>query len=349
MDYGGASLSVWRESAVAIPFIGVATTPCPKGFIFLDRNTALAFALSMLVFIAFLTYQERQNAKIALQAAEQAATTVEDAGSKLDSTSADPSALATARPLVETRAEDALGAAVPSLSPARHIPIIKTTLQNENVIAEISNESGLIASWKLLDFMERLPDGEVPIELLSAESPVVRTSIVGVVGADFRDSRFEVVHTTDREVLQRAENATGVLTRRIRLDEQGYGFELEMIFESRRIDPVEVGFEFVWPAVVSERRDFIEQSLVAYNADEGIERTSVAGIGKSFFGGSPDGIERIEGRASWAGADLRYFASVLIDSDPGGGFEVEFEGSEDHKSGAAADCGSSWLIAALYC
>ena len=289
----------------------------------------------MLVFIAFLTYQERQNAEIALQAAEQAATTVEDAGSKLDSTSADPSALATARPLVETRAEDALGAAVPSLSPARHIPIIKTTLQNENVIAEISNESGLIASWKLLDFMERLPDGEVPIELLSAESPVVRTSIVGVVGADFRDSRFEVVHTTDREVLQRAENATGVLTRRIRLDEQGYGFELEMIFESRRIDPVEVGFEFVWPAVVSERRDFIEQSLVAYNADEGIERTSVAGIGKSFFGGSPDGIERIEGRASWAGADLRYFASVLIDSDPGGGFEVEFEGSEDRKSGEA--------------
>jgi len=335
MDYGGASLSVWRESAVAIPFIGVATTPCPKGFIFLDRNTALAFALSMLVFIAFLTYQERQNAEIVLEAEEQASTTVEDAGSKLDSTSADSSASRTARPLLETLAEDAPSAAVPSLPPARHIPIVKTTLQNENVIAEISNESGLIASWKLLDFMERLPDGEVPIELLSSKYPVVRTLIVGVAGADFRDSRFEVVHTTDREVLQRAENATGVLTRRIRLDEQGYGFDLEMSFESRRIDPIDVGFEFIWPAVVSERRDFLEQSLVAYSIEEGIERTAVTGIGKSFFGGSPDGIERIEGRASWAGSDLRYFASVLIDSDQGGGFEVEFEGSEDRTSGEA--------------
>ena len=154
MDYGGASLSVWRESAVAIPFIGVATTPCPKGFIFLDRNTALAFALSMLVFIAFLTYQERQHAEIALEAEEQASTTVEDAGSKLDSTSADSSASTDCAPSSRDagrRRPQCCCTTAPSLPPARQIPVVKKILSNENVIAEISNEPGLITSWKLLE------------------------------------------------------------------------------------------------------------------------------------------------------------------------------------------------------
>jgi hypothetical protein len=39
-----------------------------RGFPFLDKNTLLAFALSMLVFVGFLTYQERQYADVALEA-----------------------------------------------------------------------------------------------------------------------------------------------------------------------------------------------------------------------------------------------------------------------------------------
>jgi YidC/Oxa1 family membrane protein insertase len=289
----------------------------------------------MLVFVAFLTYQERQYSEIALEAEKQASTLAEEPTSLLDSASVDQSALTIERPLGGPLVGDRPDALVPSAAPARPIPIVKKILQNENVIAEISNEPGLISSWKLRDFMERKPDGEVPIALVSSAHPVVRTVVMGIAGADFQNSRFEVVHATDREVLQRAENAAGVLTRRIRLDEQGYGFDLEMSFESRRVDPVEVGFEFVWPAVVSERRDFLEQALVAYGEEEGVERSLLPGIGKSFFSSSPDGIEHIEGRSSWAGADIRYFVSVLIDADPRGGFEVEFEGSEDRESGEA--------------
>ncbi len=291
----------------------------------------------MLVFVAFLSYQERRYAESALEAENRASATAEEASSMLDSAPTDSAGSMTAGRSPAAVADGVFGAVVPRSAPTRQISIVKTILRNENVIVEISNDPGLITSWKLRHFMERLPEGEVPIELVSPEYPAIRTAVVGVSGADFRNDRFEVLHATEREVLQRAENAAGVLTRRIRLDEQGYGFDLEMSFESRRIDPADVGFQFVWPAVVSKRSDFVEQSLVAYG-DDGVDRSMVAGIGKPFLfgiGGSPDGIEHIEGHASWAGADIRYFVGVLIDSDPRGGFEVEFEGSENSESGEA--------------
>ena len=321
----------------------VVTTPCRKGFSFLDRNTALAFALSMLVFVAFLSYQERQYSEIALEAENQANAAAEGTAStldpaSLDSASADSASSTTAPRSPAAAAGDAFATAAPSLPPAREIPVVKKILSNENVIAEISNESGLITSWRLRKFMERLPDGEVPIELVSPGYPVIRTTVVGVSGVDFRNVRFEVVHSTPREVLQRAESAAGVLTRRIRLDEEGYGFDLEMNFESRRTDPADVGFEFAWPAEVSQLPDFVERSLVAYSDDEGVDRSMLAGIGRPILfgiGGEADGIERFQGRAAWAGADIQFFVGVLIDSDPRGGFEVQFEGSENSESGEA--------------
>ncbi len=293
----------------------------------MDRNTALAFALSMLVFVMFLLYQQSRYEEAAREAELQAAAEEAIAPLASESGSAPAPAPTAAQPL-----DASAPAAMPARPVRRDVPLQKTTLKNENVIAEISNEAAMIERWSLRRYTERLPDGEIPIDLVGNGLPALRTELAGVAGADFSNVRFEVVETGPREVLQRAENAAGVLTRRIRLDERGYGFDLELGFESRRADPVDVRFELLWPAEISTTRpDFRELSLVAYVPDEGVEREAVVGIGKSgFLGffGSPSGVVDIAGRPIWAGADVRYFAAVLIDPSERGGFDTRFEAVE---------------------
>jgi YidC/Oxa1 family membrane protein insertase len=308
-----------------------------RGFTFLDRNTLLAFALSMMVFVTFLMYQERQYADVALEAQNQAeqAAEAERAGEiEGDRAFARETAEVVVREAVDRGPVEAL----PSRVPARNLPIKKTILQNENVIAEISNDSGLISSWRLKRYDERLPEGDEPIELISEGFPALATEMGGVSGANFLRTRFEVLHSTDREVLQRAENEAGVLTRKIRLDDRGYGFDLELTFESHRADPVDASFELLWPSEMSDRPDFRELALVAYSESDGVTRTPVVSAGQPGFlgfGGGENGVEKITTTSVWAGTDLRYFAGLVIDPNTRGGFDVQFESLEEGESALA--------------
>jgi YidC/Oxa1 family membrane protein insertase len=221
------------------------------------------------------------------------------------------------------------------VAPAREIPLATHTLQNSQVVARISNGPALIESWKLRDYMERLPDGDVPIELLQPDTPVLLTELSGVAGGTFQKARFEVVRESTREVVQRAQNATGILTRTIRLDEQGYGFDLELSFESHRTDPVDARFVVLMPSHTSDRADFRESSLIAYGQDNGVTREFVQGVGQAGFfdfGAVSDGTEIIEGDSSWAGFDAQFFTGVIIDPSNRGRFDVEFEALDSGKS-----------------
>jgi len=308
----------------------------------LDRNTLLAFALSMMVFVMFLMYQERQYTEVALEAQNQIDESAALEGSAgIGGEGAASQGTTGGTVAQDTVREDSVAALAeppPSRPPARNIPISKTILKNGNVIAEISNDSGWITSWRLESYDERLPEGDVPIELISQGFPALATEMAGVSGANFLGTRFEVLHSSDREVLQRAQNEAGVLTRRIRLDERGYGFDLELTFESHRADPVDASFELLWPGQMSERPDFREFSLVAYSESEGVTRTPVVSAGQPGFlgfGGGENGVERIPAMSVWAGTDLRYFAGLVIDPNPRGGFDVQFETLEEGDSGQA--------------
>jgi len=196
--------------------------------------------------------------------------------------------------------------------------------------------------------MERIEDREIPIELIEADDAALRIEMGGIAGADFGSLRYDVLHSNDREVLQRAAHRSGVLTRKIRLEETGYWLDVELTFESRRGDPVDARFELLWPANVSERHDFRESSLVAYREEKGVQRTPIASAGKPGFlwGGGQNGVERLEGISVWAGADLRYFASVLIDPNERGGFDVNFETLRADESAQARIATTSASIGA---
>lgn len=315
-----------------------ATTQSRKGLILLDRNTLLAFALSMLVFVAYVMYQEDQRAQYALEVEqrEQALALEDEVQLSLPPENRFEAMELRGTPAMP--AETRPAPIAPMESVTRLIPLSIVTVENENVIARISNGPALIESWRLRDYEEFVPDGMVAVELIHGEHPILRTEIRGVPGVDFADLRFEVVRQSGREVVQRAETTAGVLTRTFRLDERGYGFDLEMSFENHRNDPVDVSFEFFWPAGISDREDFRELSLVAYGEEEGVTRTLVQSVGQPGmfgFGGGSDGIEDVAGRSQWAGFDIQYFAGVIIDPDERGRLNVQYQALEDGESAGA--------------
>ena len=308
----------------------------------MDRNTAFAFALSMLVFAGYTMYQTERRAEYALEqeaiAAQEAAAAKEAPGSGLGvETPGGEAAPAPGSTASSTSSPSPFAPSAVAPAPAAVIHAQTSTIKNGNVVAKISNGPALIESWVLQDFFERLPDGDVPIELLSEGVPVFTTDVAGVSGAGFAGARFEVVSESDREVVQRATNAAGVLTRTIRLDAEGYGFDVDLVFESRRTDPVDARFEIGIPARVSDRPDFREQSLIANLREDGVQREFVQGFGSSgFLGlGGTGLVERLEEKASWAGFDAQFFNGLVIDATGRGRFDVTFEAIDAGDSARA--------------
>jgi YidC/Oxa1 family membrane protein insertase len=308
-----------------------------------DRNTVLAFALSMIVFVSYVMYQEQRRMEQALELEAQAqqetqaqekaaagAAAAADERAEIDGMPARSSA-ADGNDLAPAPTEGLTRRAPLPPEPARQIAPQVSVLENPQVVATISNEAGLIASWRLREFMERLPEGDVPIELVNPGAPVFSVDVAGLSGTSFAGRRFEVVGESSREVVQRAAIPGGVLYRTIRLDPQGYGFDLDLRFESLRADPVDAAFEVGIPARVSQRADFRELSLLAYREDEGVARELVNGIGQAGFfdfGTPPPPVVGIEGRSRWAGFDAQFFAGLVIDPVERGRLDVDFEALE---------------------
>ncbi|HIF94632.1 MAG: membrane protein insertase YidC [Myxococcales bacterium] len=310
----------------------------------MDRNTTLAFALSMLVFVGYVMYQEGQRAELQLAAQQQQELALEsdsDDSVELDRDDfpeADARGRINQAPQVARRVEERRPE-VPFTPNTPAIALSTVVLENDSIIARVSNGPGMIESWRLRDFEEFVDDGGVPIELVDADHPVLQTQIRGIPGEDFSGLRYETVHQSSREVVQRAQSSAGILTRTFRLDEHGFGFDVDLEFESHRTDPVDVAFEVVWPTQVTDREDFRELSVLAYGEETGVTRTLVPAVGQpaflSFLGagsGIDNGVETVEGRSAWAGVDVQYFVGVIIDPEPKPRLRVQFAPLEEKTS-----------------
>ena len=300
----------------------------------------------MMVFVLFLMYQEQQYEEAALQAQEQARLAEEREGPPGERL-AEPgpglgSEIESRRRAGDLPREDpAAGRIAPEpLDETRLAPLESITLENENVVAGVTNGPALVESWRLKLYDERRPEGRVPIDLVTEGHPTLQTAVLGIGGTSFAEARYEIVSSSDREVVQRATSRAGVLTRTLRLDESGYGFELALSFESRLERPVDALFEVRWPVGVSEREDFRELSLLAYSPDDGVSREMAMSVGQAGFfgrliGKSSTGTQEVEGRAVWAGFDIRYFTGVLIDPEDEASLDVRFEMLEKAESAVA--------------
>lgn len=301
----------------------------------MDRNNIIAFALSMLVFAGYLMYQSEQRSE--LRAANPAIVAVSEDSAAAPSAPAIPSGVGTEAQASGVASEALAPAAAASAPAVRDIPLAVHTLENSDIRARISNGPAMIEGWELLHYDERLPSGTVPIDLVDPQQPVLTTEVSGAADR-FAGLNFEVVHAGPREILQRAENEAGIFTRTLRLDATGYGFDVELAFDSRLPSSIETRFELGWPARTSTRADFGEVSLLSYGAGNGVTRSLVPAVGQPGFlgfGGSSDGKERVEGAVQWAGFDVPYFTGVLMDGEARDRLDVVFEAVEPTISARA--------------
>ena len=224
------------------------------------------------------------------------------------------------------------GAGAVARRPIATLPVRISTLENPQVVAKVSNGTALIESWALRGVMERLPEGDVPLEMVNPEVPIFGIDIAGISGSNFGQQRFEVVSESAREVVQRAENESGVLTRTIRLDPDGYGFDLELQFDSARVDPVDVSFEVNIPARMSERSDFNELSLLSFGETRGghsrVREWYRAERASSLSERRRRLLLKSPGRSKWAGFDAQFFTGLVIDPSPQARLDVNFEAVE---------------------
>ena len=297
----------------------------------------------MLVFVGYVMYQEDQRADLEIAAAQQRELVLAEESTESPERDRDDPPINSVVSRSERAERSASAPRVieeePASIPIHQVALSTVVIENDSVIARISNGPAMIESWRLLEFEEFIQDGTSPIELIAGNHPVLQTEIRGMPGADFSGLRYEILSQSSREVVQRAESAAGSLTRTFRLDEQGFGFDVELEFESHRADPVDAGFELIWSTEITDREDFRELSLLAYGGENGVTRTMVPAVGQpaffSFLGagsGIANGVETVEGRSTWAGFDIQYFASVIIDPQPDPRLRVQFLPLEANES-----------------
>jgi len=312
----------------------------------LDRNTILAFALSMLVFTGYLYWQEQvrgperqaaiERAK-ALEAAEQ-----ETASARL-SARAPESEIAGPIGTPSSPVEEAVEPGQPSTTVADSpvvVPAWTGYLEGEHVRVELTNRGGAVTAWRLADYYET-PRSEVNVELL-VMPPTLRSAFstpfeeLGL--GDLASARFEVERASAEEVVFALKRG-GLVVRKTYSNLDGYAVELTVEVENGSARVLEPRFEVLIPTVEMEGPDFAELSLVA-RIDEELSRENVLGLGKasmfgSFFGGQEeDGPIVLDGELDWAGADVRYFTALLIPEQPRAG-RVVFEPDESGKAGTA--------------
>ena len=301
----------------------------------------------MLVFVLYVMYQEDRRSEQLEEAALRQEQLVES-GVDLEGSAASgtvdlgsESRAMKPREAVtpETRATREEAPVERAFRAPREVALRSIELTNGSVVARISNGPAMIEAWSLIEFEEYTEAGEIPIELVDVDHPALTTELHGIPGTSFENARYEIVRESGREIVQRAVSSAGTLTRTFRLDESGYGFDLEMEFKNERADPIDAGFEIVWPQAATEREDFRELSVLAYGEENGVTRTLIQGVGQTgalsalgFGGNVVDGVELVDGRSQWAGFDVQYFTGVVMDPNENPRLRVRFSPLEQQKS-----------------
>ncbi len=305
----------------------------------MDRNTILAIALSIAVYSVWLGYQS------SLQPPPDAAP----ASSEL--LAADGGSVDQAEPTgviddaddarVMNDADDAAASTETSLPGERPRPAVarvepwKGVIEGERFVAQLSNRGASLTGWTLRDFQQIENGSEAgPIELVNAPAgtPGALTMPFEDLGlGDLSGELFEVESHGRDSVAFRLERGGLEIRKRYAFDLSGYGFEMTVEVRNGSGHLVAPDFTVAWPAAQREGNDYTEQSVVVLHAED-LSREQIASVGGSGFmgiGASDAGL--VFRDVSWAGVDLKYFASVLLPSDTEG-TRAEFESLEEGQA-----------------
>ena len=284
----------------------------------MDRNSILAFALSMLVFTGWAMWQaQRQPApELVLEGDRRV---VEDGrGPSTGEVERDPTRRSPA-PLESepTAPSDAVTQRVPASPTEDAAEPWQRVFELPLYSVEVTNRGAGLKAWTLKDerYTERLKEGERPIELLALESPydvALSLPLQELNLGNLAGERYEVEAEDDWGVTFVLRRNGVTIRKQYRFDPESYGFELSVSIENGSERVIEPRFGLVWPAHTATTQDFKDQSLIALHNGE-VERENLSGLGTAGFLGFGGGIpEPLRGDVSWVGVDLKYFISALI-------------------------------------
>ncbi len=205
------------------------------------------------------------------------------------------------------------------------------TLKNDAVEIRVNSVGARVESVELLQYRATVAPGSGPVELVTAPT---RGAMFLFLGPDplrsLEAAPAEVTSSGPRHVELRAAQAGVTVTRRLELDDSGYGGRMTVSISNASQQTVRPKLELVFygqerPATAPDH--FPRYSLVA-SFDGSIKRTPLAGIGSTGIVGSLLGRGPPTGTAypppvEWVGIDSQYFliAAVAQNAREASGFE----------------------------
>ena len=194
------------------------------------------------------------------------------------------------------------------------------TLRNDAVEIRVSNLGARVEGVELLQYRATVAPDSGPVELVTGES---RGAMFLFLGPDplrsLEAAPGEVVSEGPRHVELRASQGGVTVTRRLELDESGYGGHMTVSIANASNETVRPKLELVLygqerPAAAPDH--FPRYSLVA-SVDGSVKRTPVAGVGStgvvgSLLGRGPPTGAAYPSPVEWVGIDSQYFLLAAV-------------------------------------
>jgi YidC/Oxa1 family membrane protein insertase len=219
------------------------------------------------------------------------------------------------------------GQAEPPVPVERALDEVKAkivTLENDAVRVSVSSLGGRLERVELLKYRATVERDSGPVELVTSEP---RGALFIFLGPEplrsLEGSAYEIVSSGPRSIELRAERDGVSVTRRVELDDAGYGGRATVSIQNQSSAAVRPKLDVV--GYGQERRDgapdfFLNYSVVA-SVDGEVKRMPVAGIGTAGFLGGLLGRSAPTGTSypapvEWVGVDSQYFLLAAIPDSP---------------------------------
>ncbi len=208
------------------------------------------------------------------------------------------------------------------ITPSPVIDLTRTmgvTLENDAMQVEVSPLGGRLRSVRLKRYVDRLGAGAEPVELVTTPE---RGSLLVFLGSGplegLESVEHRVVRRGPREVELRADRAGIVVTRRLTLDEEGYGARLRLRVENRSTSAVRASFQLAWygQARPADAPNRFQNYGLAVMSEGGLSRTLMSSSRPlaCTAGGQID-EKVIPGPVDWVGVESQYFMLAALADD----------------------------------
>jgi YidC/Oxa1 family membrane protein insertase len=239
-------------------------------------------------------------------------------------------------PKAEPAAPEAAPAAPPAVMtptapPAKQTPVQLVTLRNDAVELRVNSAGGRVEGIDLLRYRSTVEPQSGPVQLVTAPGRGAMFLFLGPEPLRSLDEApSEVTSSSPTHVVLRAARGGVIVTRRLEVDDAGYGGNMTVKVENGSGETIRPKLELVFYGQerAATAPDHFPHYSVVLSADGSIKRTPLLGIGSTGFVGSLLGRGPPVGNnypepVDWAGVDSQYFllAAVPQSAAEASGFE----------------------------